>query len=122
MMVMKHLGAVFRAVSRNLQALFVWIIDMILFYQLGPNGFGYGPVGEPWKGRGSWMQAGGFVIMSAGVMTYAYGNAIQQAAAVAPPSPDGRPIPSPSFQQVVKTEMQGDFVSPAVLERVRTRS
>merc|ERR1712060_369913 len=111
MMVMKHLGAVFRAVARNLQALFVWLIDMVLFYQLGPNGFGYGPVGEPWKGRGSWMQAFGFVIMSAGVLTYAYGNAIQQAAAVALPTPDGRPIPSPSLKEVVSSEMKDDFVS-----------
>jgi len=122
MMVMKHLGAVFRAVSRNLQALFVWLIDMVLFYQLGPEGFGYGPVGEPWKGRGSWLQVVGFVFMSAGVMMYAYGNAVQQAAVVALPSPDGRPIPSPSLKEVVSAEMRKDFVSPAVLERTRTRS
>jgi len=81
MMVMKHLGAVFRAVSRNLQACFVWLIDLALFYGLGPQGFGYGPVGEPWKGRGSWLQLLGFVIMTAGVLTYAYGNELQQKAA-----------------------------------------
>ncbi|CAJ1397695.1 unnamed protein product [Effrenium voratum] len=57
MMVMKHLGSVFRAVSRNLQALFVWLIDMALFYGLGRRGFGYGPVGEPWQGTASWIQA-----------------------------------------------------------------
>ena len=37
MMVMKHLGSVFRAVSRNMQALFVWLIDMALFYGLGSS-------------------------------------------------------------------------------------
>lgn len=120
MMVMKHLGAVFRAVSRNLQALFVWLIDMILFYQLGPNGFGYGPVGEPWKGRGSWLQVVGFVFMSTGVMTYAYGNAVQQAAVKALPSPNGDLIPSPSFKQVVEAELKGD--GDGAIERVRTRS
>ena len=44
---------------RNLQALFVWLIDMALFYGLGRRGFGYGPVGEPWQGTASWIQAPG---------------------------------------------------------------
>merc|ERR1712100_660351 len=75
---MKHLGSVFRCVSRNLQAMFVWLIDLALFYGLGPKGFGYGPLGEPWSGRGSWLQLLGFVIMSTGVFIYAYGNQTQQ--------------------------------------------
>lgn len=66
MMVMKHLGSVFRAVSRNMQALFVWLIDMALFYGLGHRGFGYGPVGEPWQGNASWIQVVGFIFMTAG--------------------------------------------------------
>eukprot|EP00913_Durusdinium_trenchii_P007733 g7262.t1 len=78
MMVMKHLGSVFRAVSRNMQALFVWLIDMALFYGLGHRGFGYGPVGEPWQGNASWIQVVGFIFMTAGVFVYAYGNAVQQ--------------------------------------------
>mmetsp|Transcript_25208 Transcript_25208/g.79481 ORF Transcript_25208/g.79481 Transcript_25208/m.79481 type:complete len:450 (-) Transcript_25208:187-1536(-) len=123
MMVMKHLGAVFRAVSRNLQALFVWLIDMALFYGLGERGFGYGPVGEPWQGLGSWVQVFGFVVMSAGVFVYAYGNAVQQVTAAqeedeAHPSPvpvsrsmrrlaskvDGLPSPL----QVVRAELEAD--------------
>ena len=68
MMVMKHLGSVFRAVSRNMQALFVWLIDMALFYGLGQRGFGYGPVGEPWQGQASWIQVIGFIFMTVGVL------------------------------------------------------
>lgn len=95
MMVMKHLGAVFRAVSRNLQAAFVWLIDMALFYGLGQEGFGYGPVGEPWHGRASWIQVGGFVLMTVGVLTYAYGNAVQQILAAQEEKTQGLPSPIP---------------------------
>lgn len=79
MMVMKHLGSMFRVVSRNLQAMLVWGIDLALFYGLGQKGFGYGPVGEPWSGRGSWLQLVGFVIMTVGVFIYAHGNELQLA-------------------------------------------
>lgn len=75
MMVMKHLGGVFRAVSTNLQSLFVWLIDLGLFYGLG-NALGF-PVGEAWKGEASWLQVGGFVVLVAGTLTYAYGNSVQ---------------------------------------------
>ena len=39
---------------------------MALFYGLGNEGFGYGPVGEPWKGTASWIQVLGFIFMTAG--------------------------------------------------------
>mmetsp|Transcript_41900 Transcript_41900/g.99769 ORF Transcript_41900/g.99769 Transcript_41900/m.99769 type:complete len:385 (+) Transcript_41900:76-1230(+) len=78
MMVTKHLGGVFRAVSTNLQSLFVWLIDLGLFYGVG-TGFGF-PVGEAWKGQGSWLQAFGFVVLVSGTLTYAYGNSVQSAA------------------------------------------
>lgn len=68
MMVTKHLGGVFRAVSTNLQSLFVWLIDLGLFYGVG-TGFGF-PVGE----------AFGFVVLVSGTLTYAYGNSVQSAA------------------------------------------
>ncbi len=95
MMVMKHLGSVFRAVSRNMQALFVWLIDMALFYGLGQRGFGYGPVGEPWQGNASWIQVIGFVFMTVGVFVYAYGNAVQQVMAAQAEEQKGIPSPIP---------------------------
>ncbi|CAE7561953.1 SLC35F6 [Symbiodinium natans] len=95
MMVMKHLGSVFRAVSRNMQALFVWLIDMALFYGLGSEGFGYGPVGEPWNGTASWIQVVGFIFMTVGVFVYAYGNAVQQVAAAQQEELKGIPSPIP---------------------------
>jgi len=95
MMVMKHLGSVFRAVSRNMQALFVWLIDMALFYGLGPRGFGYGPVGEPWQGNASWIQVIGFIFMTVGVFVYAYGNAVQQVMAAQAEEQKGIPSPIP---------------------------
>jgi len=95
MMVMKHLGSVFRAVSRNMQALFVWLIDMALFYGLGHRGFGYGPVGEPWQGTASWIQVVGFIFMTVGVFVYAYGNAVQQVMAAQAEEQKGIPSPIP---------------------------
>lgn len=95
MMVMKHLGSVFRAVSRNMQALFVWLIDMALFYGLGQRGFGYGPAGEPWQGTASWIQVIGFIFMTVGVFVYAYGNAVQQVMAAQAEEQKGIPSPIP---------------------------
>lgn len=117
MMVMKHLGAVFRSVSRNLQALFVWLIDMALFYGLGERGFGYGPVGEPWQGLGSWVQVLGFVVMSAGVFVYAYGNAVQQVSA-AQQEDAGHPSPVPVSRSMRRLASEVDGL-PSPLQVMR---
>jgi len=117
MMVMKHLGSVFRAVSRNLQAAFVWLIDMALFYGLGEYGFGYGPVGEPWQGRASWLQLCGFVVMTGGVLTYAYGNAVQQVLAAKAEEKQGVPSPIPvsNSMRELAAELPGDVGMPSPL-------
>jgi len=114
MMVMKHLGSVFRCVSRNLQACFVWLIDLGLFYGLGPNGFGYGPVGEPWSGRGSWLQLFGFVIMTAGVFVYSYGNEVAMKQAK-----PGVPVMSPHSPHLYDV---CDINDPEEMERRSFRS
>ncbi|CAE7605287.1 SLC35F6 [Symbiodinium necroappetens] len=115
MMVMKHLGSVFRAVSRNMQALFVWLIDMALFYGLGSTGFGYGPVGEPWNGTASWIQVVGFVFMTVGVFVYAYGNAVQQVKAAQQEELKGIPSPIPvahSMRELALDLDEGMMPSP----------
>eukprot|EP00439_Symbiodinium_sp_Y106_P049671 s1907_g6.t1 len=115
MMVMKHLGSVFRAVSRNMQALFVWLIDMALFYGLGSKGFGYGPVGEPWNGTASWIQVVGFVFMTVGVFVYAYGNAVQQVKAAQQEDLKGIPSPIPvahSMRELALDLDEGMMPSP----------
>jgi len=115
MMVMKRLGAVFRSVSRNLQALFIWLIDMALFYGLGEGGLGYGRVGEPWQGLGSWVQVLGFLVMSAGVLIYAYGNAVQQVAAAQAEDAE-RPSPVPGRMRRLASQIDG---LPSPLQVVR---
>jgi len=113
MMVTKHLGGVFRAVSTNLQSLFVWLIDLGLFYGVG-TGFGF-PVGEAWKGQGSWLQAFGFVVLVSGTLTYAYGNSVQSAAISKLPSK------AHSLKEALLDEFSPQTVN-AHLSRVRAGS
>mmetsp|Transcript_47212 Transcript_47212/g.88322 ORF Transcript_47212/g.88322 Transcript_47212/m.88322 type:complete len:209 (+) Transcript_47212:3-629(+) len=113
MMVTKHLGGVFRAVSTNLQSLFVWLIDLGLFYGLG-TGFGF-QIGEAWKGEGSWLQAFGFVVLVAGTLTYAYGNSVQSAAISKLPSR------VPSLKEALLDEFSPNTVNNA-MSKVRAGS
>ena len=48
------LGAVFRTVLETMRTLFVWLVDLLLFY----TPLGFGTLGESWS-RWSFVQAGG---------------------------------------------------------------
>lgn len=66
MMVTCHIGAVFRTVLETMRTLFVWLVDLMLFY----GGFG---LGESWSVY-SWLQAAGFVVLVCGTLVYNKGN------------------------------------------------
>ncbi|GAQ82300.1 hypothetical protein KFL_001070060 [Klebsormidium nitens] len=69
MCVTGHLGAVFRTVLETMRTLFVWLVDLFLFY--GP--LGLKGLGESW-GATSWIQAGGFVVLVSGTLIYSRGD------------------------------------------------
>ena len=46
------LGAVFRTVLETTRTLFVWLVDLLLWY----TPLGFGTLGESW-GKYSWIQA-----------------------------------------------------------------
>jgi hypothetical protein len=69
MMVTGHLGAVFRTVLETTRTLFVWLVDLLLFY----TPLGMGKLGESWSGY-SWVQAAGFVVLVAGTVIYGQGD------------------------------------------------
>jgi len=69
MCVTGHLGAVFRTVLETTRTLFVWLVDLILFY----TPLGMGKLGESWT-SGSWIQAAGFGILVAGTVIYGRGD------------------------------------------------
>lgn len=69
MCVTGHLGAVFRTVLETSRTLFVWLVDLILFY----TPLGLGKLGESWSSS-SWMQAGGFCVLVAGTVIYGKGD------------------------------------------------
>lgn len=71
MMVTCHIGAVFRTVLETLRTLFVWLVDLALFY----GGFGLGESWSVW----SWLQLAGFFILVAGTLVYNQGNAEDEA-------------------------------------------
>jgi hypothetical protein len=48
MMVTGHLGAVFRTVLETTRTLFVWLIDIVLFYSLDGAPRRAAPLGCPW--------------------------------------------------------------------------
>lgn len=69
MCVTGHLGAVFRTVLETTRTLFVWLVDLILFY----TPLGMGRLGESWSVF-SWIQAAGFVVLVAGTVVYGKGD------------------------------------------------
>ena len=77
MAVTGHLGAVFRTVLETGRTLFVWVVDLILFY----GGVGGGKLGESWSGW-SWMQLGGFAVLVAGTLVYGRGDEAEGAGAL----------------------------------------
>lgn len=69
MLVTGHLGAVFRTVLETTRTLFVWLVDLVLFY----TPLGMGKLGESWSGY-SWVQAAGFVVLVVGTVVYGRGD------------------------------------------------
>eukprot|EP00195_Chlamydomonas_chlamydogama_P015203 CAMPEP_0202889878 /NCGR_PEP_ID=MMETSP1392-20130828/425_1 /ASSEMBLY_ACC=CAM_ASM_000868 /TAXON_ID=225041 /ORGANISM="Chlamydomonas chlamydogama, Strain SAG 11-48b" /LENGTH=450 /DNA_ID=CAMNT_0049573309 /DNA_START=124 /DNA_END=1476 /DNA_ORIENTATION=+ len=66
MMVTGHSGAVFRTVLETMRTLFVWLVDLMLYY----GGFG---LGESWSVY-SWLQLAGFVVLVTGTLVYGRGD------------------------------------------------
>lgn len=66
MMVTFQIGAVFRTVLETMRTLFVWLVDLGLFYA------GTG-LGESWSVY-SWVQAAGFVVLVCGTLVYSKGD------------------------------------------------
>lgn len=73
MCVTGHLGAVFRTVLETMRTLFVWLVDLLLFY----TPLGGGNLGESWS-KWSFLQAAGFVVLVAGTVIYGKGDEVQQ--------------------------------------------
>ncbi|KAG2422797.1 hypothetical protein HXX76_015744 [Chlamydomonas incerta] len=69
MAVTGHLGAVFRTVLETMRTLFVWLVDLLLFY----TPLGMGQLGESWSVY-SWLQAAGFVVLVSGTLVYRHGD------------------------------------------------
>ncbi len=78
MRITSSLGAVFRSVLEAVRTLNVWLLDLLLYYYCTQ-----GRLGEPWRGRGSWLQAAGFAVLVSSALTYGRGNARAAAAAAA---------------------------------------
>lgn len=78
MRVTGHAGAVFRTVLETSRTLFVWLVDLALFY----GGAGGGTLGESWS-KWSFVQAAGFGVMVAGTLVYGAGDDADAAAALA---------------------------------------
>lgn len=50
-----ELGAVFRTVLETMRTMFVWLVDLLLFY----TPLGFGKLGESWS-KYSFIQAAGY--------------------------------------------------------------
>ncbi|KAI3438585.1 hypothetical protein D9Q98_001009 [Chlorella vulgaris] len=78
MCVTGHLGAVFRTVLETTRTLFVWLIDLLLFY----TPLGLGKLGESWSVY-SWIQAVGFIVLVTGTVVYGKGDEAEVAEEIA---------------------------------------
>eukprot|EP00455_Lapot_gusevi_P010525 TRINITY_DN1475_c0_g5_i3.p1 TRINITY_DN1475_c0_g5~~TRINITY_DN1475_c0_g5_i3.p1 ORF type:complete len:488 (-),score=161.79 TRINITY_DN1475_c0_g5_i3:130-1491(-) len=61
--VSKHLSAVHRMLVSTCRTVFVWVVDIIIFYAFDPD------LGESWD-KWSFMQLGGFVLLVIGTIVY----------------------------------------------------
>mmetsp|Transcript_11982 Transcript_11982/g.33708 ORF Transcript_11982/g.33708 Transcript_11982/m.33708 type:complete len:439 (+) Transcript_11982:115-1431(+) len=82
MSVTDNLGAVFRTVLETMRTLFVWIVDLVLFY-----GLPFLHLGESWS-VWSYLQAGGFCVLVTGTLVYGKGNEAEVAEAVEDLTPE----------------------------------
>lgn len=69
MFVTDEIGAVARTVLETMRTLFVWMVDLILYY----TPLGMGRLGEKWD-KYSYLQAAGFVVLFAGTVIYGRGE------------------------------------------------
>lgn len=69
MFVTDNIGAVARTVLETMRTLFVWLIDLLLYY----TPLGLGRLGEAWD-KYSYLQALGFAILVAGTVIYGHGD------------------------------------------------
>lgn len=67
MQVTDNIGATARSVFESLRTLFVWLVDLGIFYLPIPKSLG--EVGEKWD-NSSYLQAAGFAILVAGTVIY----------------------------------------------------
>eukprot|EP00887_Chlorella_sp_A99_P006374 scaffold3.g6374.t1 len=74
MLVTDSLGAVTRTVLETMRTLFVWLLDLLLYY-VQPSAKGAAAWGEPWT-RWSWLEAAGFAVLVAGTLVYAHGDLV----------------------------------------------
>jgi drug/metabolite transporter (DMT)-like permease len=92
MCVTGHLGAVFRTVLETTRTLFVWLVDLLLFY----TPLGFGKLGESWS-RFSLIQAVGFCILVCGTLIYGRGDEVEEKEIVAEMAAEaGQPIEAPA--------------------------
>lgn len=66
------LGAVFRTVLETTRTLFVWLVDLLLWY----TPLGFGTLGESWS-KYSYIQALGFAVLVCGTLVYSRGDEVQ---------------------------------------------
>lgn len=136
MFVVKELGAVVRVLMGCFRSLFVWLVDLLLWYAIVPGA----GVGEQWQGAPSWLQVFGFLLVLCGMVMYAYGSALRQAEGteVHIPSPaELLPAPKPApvcqrsrsdgsiglplLRSVIRSEA-ADLLSPMNKASLRTLS
>lgn len=90
MCVTGHLGAVFRTVLETTRTLFVWLVDLLLFY----TPLGFGKLGESWS-RFSLIQAVGFCILVSGTLIYGRGDEVEEKEIIAELTAEGPPAEAP---------------------------
>ncbi|KAL3137914.1 hypothetical protein ABBQ38_005161 [Trebouxia sp. C0009 RCD-2024] len=69
MFVTDEIGAVARTVLETMRTLFVWMVDLLLYY----TPLGLGRLGEKWDNY-SYLQAVGFVVLVVGTVVYGRGD------------------------------------------------
>lgn len=72
MMITDELGSVARTVLEAVRTLFVWLLNLSLFY--APSLVPGAQLGEPWT-RASWLQALGFAVIVASTAVYSHADA-----------------------------------------------
>lgn len=71
MFVIKVTSAVMRTIVESLRTLFIWAVQLILFYSMEGSELGnhHPDLGEEWN-KWSWMELSGFLMLFTGTLTY----------------------------------------------------